>query len=399
MTLLLSGDEYCCCLEKKFFVSQTGYVLIQRYLNAFEKVYVAFRTKIVDAQSELGKYSYSLDSSKVEFITIPFFQGPRQFVPKYRKIKHAIKNTIDKCDFAILRLPSTTAFVAMEVIWKKKLPYATEIVFDCYDAVETSDDILSKLIWRILHKMQVKACRNALGVSCVTEKYLQRRYFPIRPEAISSHYSSIELPEDFYFSPRQYPGKKVFKIIHIANQVQFNGRKGHNELIKVVSEINRADKRVEVVFVGENYFNGQERLKDLAQSLGTADSVTFTGFLNRQLLRNELINADIAVLPTRAEGLPRVVIEAMAMGLPCITSPVSGNPELIDENFLVRYDDVNGMVERCKILIANKDIYERQSRGNFEKSREYSSDVLNPRRTGFYNDLIAIVKSKKLREQ
>ena len=103
--------------------------------------------------------------------------------------------------------------------------------------------------------------------------------------------------------------------------------------------------------------------------MGVADDVTFTGYLNKQELRNELMKADIAILPTRAEGLPRVVIEVMALGLPCITSPVSGNPELINEQFLIGYDDVKGMAEACMRLIVDKSLYERESFENFEKSQ------------------------------
>jgi len=245
-----------------------------------------------------------------------------------------------------------------------------------------------------MHNLQVKACNEATGVACVTEKYLQRRYFPTRPNAITSHYSSIELTEDFFLHPRKYPNKKIIRLIHVANQVQFNGRKGHVELIDVVSRLNFKSKRVEIVYVGEDYFNGIEKLKALASEKGIVDDVIFTGYLNKKELRSELEKADIIIFPTKAEGLPRVIIEAMALGLPCITSPVSGNPELINEQFLVEYDDIKKMADACMRLISDKTLYEQESLENFEKSRQYSADVLNPRRTKFYKDLIELVKSK-----
>lgn len=277
----------------------------------------------------------------------------------------------------------------------RKIPYAAEVVFDCYDAYDSANGLVSRSIWKILHKMQVKACNEAIGVSCVTEKYLQQRYFPIRPESITSHYSSIELPPDFFLSARKHPDKSVFRLVHVANQIHFNGRKGHNELIKVISELNKNGKCAEIVFVGEDYCNGIHNLTELAKELGVENSVIFTGYLNRKQLRETLENADIAVLPTKAEGLPRVVIEAMALGLPCITSPVSGNPELINEEFLIGYDDVQGVVDACSKLISDKTIYEKESRENFERSKQYSTEVLNPRRTAFYNSLITLATNKQ----
>lgn len=390
MNLLLAADEYCCCYNGDYYVSETGLTHINRYLRAFDCVCVAFRTKFVNSEDNLGKYSNRICDKKISFIPVPFFQGPKQFATKYFSVIKSLKRGINDCDFAILRLPSTTAFAALSVARKRKIPYATEIVFDCQDAAETSESFLSKTIWRILHKMQVKACREALGVSCVTAQYLQKRYFPIRKGSITSHYSSIELTPDFFKCERKYPQKDIVTLVHVANQVQFHSRKGHNELIDVISLINKQNKRARIVFVGEDYDGGIALLTRYAENLGVAEDVHFTGYLSKRELRKQLENADIAVLPTRAEGLPRVVIEAMALGLPCITSPVSGNPELINKDFLVRYDDIEGMTKACNTLIDSKEIYERESRSNFIKSKEYSSEVLNPRRTEFYKSLIQL---------
>lgn len=390
MRLLLSGDEYCCLRNGKFYVSETGRTHIFRYLKVFDNILVAFRTKKVYSADDLEKYSLCIEDERVKFIDIPFFQGPKQFAGKYFSIMKVLKDEIRDIDLAILRLPSTTAFAALKIVKKRKIPYATEIVFDCQDAVESSESLLNKIVWRILHKMQVKACNDALGVSCVTAHYLQQRYFPTRKGSITSHYSSIELTPDFFMSERKYPQKDVVTLIHVANQVQFHSRKGHNELIEVLSKINKLNKRARLVFVGEDYDGGTALLTKYAEKLGVAEDIHFTGYLSKQELRQQLATADIAVLPTRAEGLPRVVIEAMALGLPCITSPVSGNPELINKDFLIRYDDVEGMAKVCNILINSKGIYERESRDNFIRSKEYSSVVLNPRRTEFYRALMQL---------
>ena len=393
MRLLLSCDEYCYFYNGRYYVSDNGITFINRYLAAFNEIFIAFRTKVVSSHEHIVSRNL-VDSNRIHFINIPFFQGPMQFLLKYFALKRGISKEIEKCDFAILRIPSATAFVVFQEIRKRRIPYATEVVFDCYDEMRAASDFKNRFIWKCLHSLQVRACNNALGVSCVTEKYLQKRYFPTRPNAITSHYSSIELTEDFFLHPRKYPAKSVFRLVHVANQIQYNGRKGHNELIKVLSRLNANGKRAEIVFIGEDYFNGIEKLRSLVVNMGVADDVIFTGYLNKQELRNELVNADIAVLPTKAEGLPRVVIEAMALGLPCITSPVSGNPELINEQFLIEYDNINGMADACMKFISDKTLYEQESLENFEKSRQYSATILNPRRTKFYNDLINLVKNK-----
>ena len=77
----------------------------------------------------------------------------------------------------------------------------------------------------------------------------------------------------------------------------------------------------------------------------------------------------------------------MALGLPCITSPVSGNPELISKDYLIEYEDIMGMANMVEKLLTNKRLYEEASRNNYEKSIEYNSEVLNSRRTIFYKNI------------
>ena len=115
----------------------------------------------------------------------------------------------------------------------------------------------------------------------------------------------------------------------------------------------------------------------------------FTGLLpSPNNVRDELVKSDIFVFPTRAEGLPRAVIEAMAVGLPCLSTPVNGIPELLDNDFMFEPDDVDGFANKIIELIQNPSMLEQISKKNIEKSKEYSWDKLSYRRTKFYEKLI-----------
>ena len=105
-----------------------------------------------------------------------------------------------------------------------------------------------------------------------------------------------------------------------------------------------------------------------------------------------LDNSDVFVFPTKAEGLPRCVIEAMAKGLPVVSTPVSGIPELLDMQYLVDYADVAALAEKIKQIITNKEVYEAASRSNFCKALEYEASVLQLRRDEFYKNLRSLVK-------
>ena len=206
-----------------------------------------------------------------------------------------------------------------------------------------------------------------------------------KKDVVLGSYSSIELPKSFYYHNRTCPIKDVFRIIHVANQITFDGRKGHKELIQLLKILTQKGYNVEVVFVGKDYQNGQGKLINYAKEHGMEKQVIFTGYLTQAQMREQMILADVAVLPTKAEGLPRVIIEAMAMGLPCITTNVSGNPELISSDFLVDYENVQEMSAKLIRLIENRHLYQSVSEENFEKSKKFSADLLNQKRRVFYS--------------
>lgn len=393
MKLLLSGDEYCVQWNNKYFLSDYGQTLIQRYLACYENINVVLRTKQITSFSGFEQYKNEVNDGRVTMCPIPFFQGPVQYARHYFAVRKAVEVAVEGCNIAILRLPSTVAFAAWDACVKHNIPYATEIVYDCYDSYKSSRNLLSKILWLRLHNKQVKACNNAIGVACVTTKYLQEKYFPINKDAPTSNYSSIEMPMDFLYHPRTFPQKNEFNIVHVSNQVAYNSRKGHNQLIEAVSKVKRNGVNANIIFVGKDYNNGFNLLHKYAESLGIANNVKFTGFLSRSKLRETLLSSDLAVLPTKAEGLPRVIIEAMAVGLPCITTPVSGNPELIDPEYLVNYNDTAGIAEAISHLLTDRKTYEYVSQRNFDRSLEFTADVLNQRRTNFYKKLKAIVNS------
>lgn len=398
MKLLLSCDEYCYCLNGQYYLHQFGNILTQRYLQVFDSLRLVIRTKTVTTKEELGSYTIPINPQKIELIPVPFFQGPKEFIKYFFKIRSSLRHCCNNCDIAILRLPSTCAFVILHKLKKYHIPYATEIVFDCKDGFNTTNGLLNKLIWYILHQMQKKACSKAIGVACVTKTYLQQRYYSKLPQALTANYSSIEMPESFLYKARPYPKDNQFRIVHVANQVYYGSRKGHNELIEALKIVRDNGFNASVIFVGGDYFNGIKQLKLFAKEKGIDNFVNFTGMLSQNELRNIMINSNLAVLPTKAEGLPRVIIEAMALGLPCISTNVSGIPELLDKEYLFNYTDINGIANGIIKIISNPILYESISQTNFERSKQYESTYLNIKRTDFYSKLKTKIQLTKATE-
>ena len=222
----------------------------------------------------------------------------------------------------------------------------------------------------------------------MTQHSLQQQYYTKKKDGFESYYSSIMLPHNFYGAPRRLMAKNEYIVAHASNPIIYKGRKGHIEVIKAISIANKNGYNVRVKFAGGGDNASLESLCALAKTLGIEDKVEFVGFLSKEELRQMLLEADLFVMPTRAEGLPRVIIEAMAVGLPCISTNVSGNSELLQPEFLLdNYSDIQLLSQKIIALLTDADLYAETSKHNFTISQQYEQLILQKRRDLFYSKL------------
>ena len=371
-----NGRYYAASQEKMDFY--------QRYLRVFDKLRLVTRCE-VNKPKKQGLVPLDRDP-RIEYVPVPEFHGPHQYAKVYYAVGSALRNIIVGCDAAVLRIPSTVAMRVGKKVMKKGIPYACEVVYDAEDGWRGCSG-LNRMIWRKIDYDMRCMCYSADGVSCVTEHYLQQHYFSTRLDSFTEHYSSLALDKTFYGSSKEFPLHKPFVIAHVANQVEFNGRKGHNIILQALQILKQRNVDVKVRFAGKDYYGGTEKLKSYAQELGVLEMVEFVGYLDREELNHFLSDSDLYVMPTKAEGLPRVIIEAIAKGLPCITTPMSGNPELVSKHFLVNYNDIITLADRIEELTRNAILYEQTSYENFNRSLQYEASVLEARRDSFYMKL------------
>jgi glycosyltransferase involved in cell wall biosynthesis len=105
--------------------------------------------------------------------------------------------------------------------------------------------------------------------------------------------------------------------------------KGQAGLLQAVAAVARDIPDLKLVIVGDGPDRGA--LDALVRDLNLPDQVTFAGRLSEQDTLREIAASDILVLPSFMEGLPIVLMEAMAVGVPVIASRVAGIPELVTD--------------------------------------------------------------------
>jgi len=174
------------------------------------------------------------------------------------------------------------------------------------------------------------------------------------------------------------------KLILVGTLAQLY--KGPDVLIHAVGACVREGLNIELVFVGSGGYQAQ--LEARAAALGIGTRVQFRGQLAAaEAVRAELDRADLFVLPSRQEGLPRAMIEAMARALPCIGSSVGGTPELLPAEDMVPPNDASALARRIREVVGDPPRMVRMSARNLEKAREYRYDVLSERRRVFYENV------------
>jgi glycosyltransferase involved in cell wall biosynthesis len=105
--------------------------------------------------------------------------------------------------------------------------------------------------------------------------------------------------------------------------------KGHLVLLEAAARLRSDQVSPALRFVGPGHLGAA--ILQTAEQLGLADSVQLLGALSPKEVREELARADVFCLPTFAEGLPVSIMEAMAVGVPVVTTYISGIPELVTD--------------------------------------------------------------------
>lgn len=389
--LLLSCDDTIYCYKGKYYyMNQEWHDFYQRYLRVFDSIKIVNR---VCEEDVLSNKRVPITDDRVEVVHVPNFSGPKEYAKVYFPIGRVLRNVTTDCDAAIVRLPSTIGQRVCKKVMKTGIPYAVEVVYDAEDAWRSAPNLIRRAIWKKIDSDMRKTCYKADGVSCVTEFYLQKHYYSKKTSAFSSNYSSLSLDKSFYTSERTFPDRQM-TVANVANQIEFHGRKGYKEIIEALALLKKKGLEVKAAFAGESYHDGERQLKEYADTLGVGDNIHFMGYLSRVELSQLLDRVDLFVMPTRAEGLPRVIIEAMAKGLPAISTPVSGNPELLPSHFLVDYDDVETLADRINELATNPTVYNQSSKENFENGLKYEASILEKRRDLFYTQLKDLVEKR-----
>lgn len=358
----------------------------ERYLAVFDEVVVVARARTLDSPMPPTDW-HRMDGPNVTLRALPPFVGPEQYLRMWRQVQEATRQVTRKGDAVIARVPSREGTLILRALPTRDYPFGLEVVADPYDVFAPGgvDHAARRFFrWWDTRKLQ-RQCARACATAYVTKTALQNRY-PPGPDAYAIGCSDVELGAEALAAeprvPRTDGGPP--RILAIASLAQ--PYKGVDLLIDAVALLAKRDFRVQARIVGGGRLLAP--LSARAARLGVADCFSFVGELPAgEAIRRELDHADLFVLPSRAEGLPRVLVEAMARGLPCVSASVGGCPELLTPSVLVPPSDPDALARKIREVASNPAVLSALSSYNLAKSKEYRDEVLQPKREAFYREL------------
>lgn len=171
-----------------------------------------------------------------------------------------------------------------------------------------------KLIWKKADAL----IANSQGLKDMALDFYNKKPFDVIPNGVDT--------EVFYPSVKEESDE--FKILFVSRLIE---RKGLQFIIPQLKKIQDSTKKsVKLIVVGDGPY--RETLERIAEENHVSDMVEFVGQKGKEEIVPFYQNADLFILPSSKEGMPNVVLEAMACGLPIIMTPCEGSAELICEN-------------------------------------------------------------------
>jgi len=198
-------------------------------------------------------------------------------------------------------------------------------------------------------------------IVCISD-FTRSQLMRLSPPSLWGKFEVVRLGVDpANFAPASRPADQnadaSFEILCVG---RLTPAKGQHVLIEAVGRLVRDGREVRLRLIG----NGPDEasLRDSAARLAPPGVVVFEGAVNQDRIRSFYATADCFCLASFAEGLPVVLMEAMAMGLPCVSTFIAGIPELIrngEDGLLVPASDIGALAEALARLIDEPELRQR----------------------------------------
>jgi len=319
-----------------------------------------------------------LRAGNVRLAPLPYFPGPRQFYPMLPAMHGRLRDWVTRCDVIHLRVPTPAAIFAFRQARRQgkpvfllvvgdyeallpHLPYRgiKKVLFTAYVAFEE---------WALRH-MVTRAMTFANGAA------LRQKHEAQGAPVIETKTTTLSL-EDIGSRPDTAGGPR-WRLLTVS---RIDPRKGLRALPPAIATLVSRGHDVTLDIIGPTIgqIGDQEQaaIAADARQLGVAERVTMRGAIPLDQLMPLYPQYDMFVLPTQpGEGIPRVLLEAMAAGLPVVTTDVSGIRSLVrhgENGVLIAESSAAALVDGITALAEDPSLRRRVIAGGYQTARAHT---------------------------
>lgn len=168
---------------------------------------------------------------------------------------------------------------------------------------------------------------------------------------------------------------------------ELSKRKGITDLLDAFAKAVASSPSITLSVAGSGDIEG---LKAKCKELGIEDKVDFVGWIGAEAKHQLLMESDVVVLPSYAEGLPMSVLEAMSYGKVVITTPVGATEDAIQHNvngILVPPGDIDGLASAIS-RTANEDVSSLADQAYLDFNKSFHVEKIAERLADYYQELL-----------
>lgn len=393
MKVLLVTDQY-------IDIRPDGCYCNYALLGTLKNMNIIGELHIIAAKVSARKPAAQPINQKIDFITadrVKYFRPLTASIGEYLRNNRYNKGLLDeivpKVDLVIGYTPGHNLNYAHKVAKKYNIPYMTFLVACPLDTMGNHQRWIVRLLSPIYFLTTKKIVKNSDYVHYVTNSFLQKRY-PTEGKSLGCSDANLGEPNiaSLYARLDKITQKSSdnIKIVTIGHtDIRY---KGQEYVIKAIAELIKQGEfkyHYYLIGAGEGLY-----LKKLCKQLNIENYIHFLGRKTPNEVMSILADSDIYIQPSLTEGLPRAVVEAMSVALPCIGFNTGGIPELLEPNFIVPQKDINGIID-CIKRLDDVNLYRDTAIRNFNTAKEYEHSLLTKKIQNFFSQIKIDIFAKK----
>ena len=322
------------------------------------------------------------DGPNVTHILLDNINAPLKRLTQGRQTYKRIKQEAAKADGIIIRGPVEFGMLAAKAARALGKPYAVEMSGCAFDHTWNHGSLIGKLYAPVKYLRARHMVWHANQVIYVTNQFLQKRY-PTKGLTESASNVEITAPPDEILQKRLNKIQSQEQPYHIGLIGNYgNNLKGLDVALNTLAKFKQASHDFKLHILGKG---NPDQWQNQIEQAGLKDNIHFTGTLpGGKPVLDWLDQIDIYIQPSRHEGLPRAVIEAMSRGLPCLASDAGGTAELLPAQYIHKAGNADQLYIHLKSIWNDQKSLIEQTKTNFTTAQKYTKTHLAPIRAAFW---------------